>query len=153
MGSLDAWLAVVNVEAFVWRDGRYLMVVRGADEEIAPGTLTPPGGKVEPSLATDGVAQGVLEETLRREVLEETGLQVADAVYVESHAFPAAGAVVVDVVFLCRYASGEARAADAAEVAGLEWLTPEQIVGDVRCMAWTRDSLALVEEKRRGLGW
>ena len=40
---------VVNVEAFVCReaDGRYLMLQRGASEEIAPGTLVPPGGKLE----------------------------------------------------------------------------------------------------------
>ncbi len=66
-------LYIVNVEAFVYDNGRYLMIVRGLDEDIQPGTLTPPGGKVEDVVD----APDVLEATLRREVREETGVEVA----------------------------------------------------------------------------
>ncbi|MEX2373658.1 MAG: NUDIX domain-containing protein, partial [Dehalococcoidia bacterium] len=71
---MDGETFIVNIEAFVWHDGRYLMIVRGASEEIAPNTLTPPGGKVE---AADGEPD-ILEATLRREVREEAGVEVAD---------------------------------------------------------------------------
>ena len=38
---------VVNVEGAVEKEGRYLMIVRGADVAHAPGALSFPGGKVD----------------------------------------------------------------------------------------------------------
>jgi len=147
---MDADLYVVNVEAAVWREGRYLMVVRGAGEEIAPGTLTPPGGKVEGR----GAAQDVLEQTLRREVREETGVEVEDAMaYVESHAFEAAGVTVVDVVMLARYRAGRERVDDDGEVAAVEWLTLDEILSDERAMPWTRETMRRADARRLELGW
>lgn len=149
---------VVNVEAFVWDatpapGGRYLMMVRGAAEEIAPGALAPPGGKVE---ATGG-EQDIIEATLRREVREEVGVEVADPVYVESHAFEGhfdgRPSIVVDLVFLCRYASGEPRAQDPEEVVGIEWLTPDALRSDPRALPFTLASLERVEAVRRERGW
>lgn len=65
---------IVNVEAAIVRDGRYLMIVWGEEESHAPGTLSIPGGKVEDA----GLIGNVLEETLRREI----GL-----IYIESKPF------------------------------------------------------------------
>jgi 8-oxo-dGTP pyrophosphatase MutT (NUDIX family) len=141
---------VVNVEAFVWRasDGRYLMIQRGASEEIAPNTLVPPGGKVE----LDDPREDTLAATLRREVLEEAGVEVTDARLAESMVFEGSFAgqmlPILDLVFWCRYVSGEPRAIDPDEVAGLEWLSAEEIRADARTMPWTLTSLALVEAAR-----
>ncbi len=144
---------VVNVGAFVWHAGRYLMMVRGAGEEIAPGALTQPGGKME---AVPGT-QDAFEDTLVREVREEVGVEVADPAYVESHTFMGSfdgrEIPVVDVVFLCRYVSGEPRAEDDDEVAGIEWLTPEELRADPRVLPWTADSLRRAEKVRAALGW
>ena len=72
---------VVNVEGAVEKEGRYLMIVRGADVAHAPGALSFPGGKVE---AADG-PDDALESTLRREIREEVGVEVEDDMrYVES---------------------------------------------------------------------
>jgi ADP-ribose pyrophosphatase YjhB (NUDIX family) len=115
-----------------------------------PGTLTPPGGKVEG--ARDD--RDVLEGTLRREVREECGIEVADDVlYVESHAFEGAGEVILDIVMLCRYASGDPRPQDPDEIAGIEWLTYDEIMADQRAMAWTRESLRRVDLVRGERGW
>lgn len=141
---------VVNVEAFVWRgsDGRYLMLERGATEEIAPGTLTPPGGKLE----LDDPHEDTLARLLRREVLEEAGVEVADERLAESKVFeaPFGGHLlpILDLVFWCRWVSGEPRAVDAEEVAGLEWLSAAEILADPRAMPWTRASLAAAEAVR-----
>jgi 8-oxo-dGTP diphosphatase len=144
---------VVNVGAFIWHAGRYLMMVRGAGEEIAPGALTQPGGKIEVA----GFAQDVIEATLAREVREEVGVEIADAVYVESHTFDGTFAgetiPVLDLVFLCRYVSGDPRAEDPDEVAGIEWLTPEELHSDDRLQPWTAASLARAEAVRDRLGW
>lgn len=141
---------IVNVEAFVWResDGHYLMIERGASEEIAPGTLVPPGGKVE----LDDPREDTLAQTLRREVLEEAGVEVADERLARSNVFDGSfdGRIlpVLDLVFWCRWVSGEPRAMDPDEVAGLEWLSPDEIRRDPRTMEWTRASLELVEAAR-----
>ncbi len=149
---MNALLYVVNVEAVVWAAarGKYLMIVRGLTEEIAPGTLTPPGGKVE----VTGLVQDVLEQTLRREVREEVGVELKDGfAYVESHSFDAVAVTIVDIVFLARYESGEPHAEDDEEVAAIEWLTYDELMSDPRTMAWTRDFMRLAESRRQELGW
>ncbi len=72
----EAWY-IVNVEAVVHRKDRYLMVVRGAGESHAPGLLSLVGGKVEAA----GDAQQILEATLRREIREETGIEVCSRIH------------------------------------------------------------------------
>jgi 8-oxo-dGTP pyrophosphatase MutT (NUDIX family) len=147
---MEGRVYIVNVEAAVWHEGRYLMIVRGLTEELAPGTLTPPGGKVE----AGGAVENVLEETLRREVREETGVEVQDRfAYVESHSFDAGGETIVDIVFLARYGGGELGASDPEEIAGIEWLTYEALMSDERAMPWTRETMLLAETRRRELGW
>ncbi len=149
---MEAIWYIVNIEGIVVRpaDGRYLMVVRGAGESYMSGALSFPGGKVEGVKNEDNV----LEETLRREIREETGVEVADEmVYVESHSFVAEGDPVVDVVFLCRYQSGEATAADPDEVAAVRWMTAQEILDRPQTPPWTRQSIELAEKKRVEKGW
>jgi 8-oxo-dGTP diphosphatase len=140
---------IVNVEGAVTKDGRYLMVVRG-EEEYAPGGLNFPGGKVEGLENADDV----LEETLRREITEEVGLEVEDEMaYLRSSAFLAEGDPVVDVVFLCRWKSGTARTVDPAEVAAVRWMTADEAIGHPDTPPWARLSLELAEELRMARGW
>jgi 8-oxo-dGTP pyrophosphatase MutT (NUDIX family) len=144
-----AELYVVNVEGAVIKDDQYVMVVRG-EEEYAPGGLNFPGGKVERADTQDDV----LEETLRREIAEEVGLEVEEEmVYVRSSSFVAEGEPVVDVVFLCRWKSGEAIVADAAEVAAVHWMTAAEAIAHPETPPWTRLSLQIAEEKRLQRGW
>jgi 8-oxo-dGTP pyrophosphatase MutT (NUDIX family) len=87
--------------------------------------LTFPGGKVENADFMDNV----LEETLRREILEKVGVEVQeDMVYVESHSFVGDGEPVVDIVFLCHYLSGEAVPGDPDEVQSVHWMSFEEII-------------------------
>jgi 8-oxo-dGTP diphosphatase len=140
---------IVNVEGAVVRDVRYLMVIRGA-QEYTPGGLCFPGGKVEGA----GNAGDVLEATLRREIAEEAGLQVhAEMAYLRSSAFVAEGDPVVDVVFLCRWQSGEAVAADPAEVAAVLWMAADEAIAHPETPPWTRLALELAEKARLERGW
>jgi 8-oxo-dGTP diphosphatase len=147
-------LYIVNVEAAVYHEGRYLMIVRGMNEANAPGTLSFPGGKIEG--ARD--EPDVVEATLRREIREETGLAVGpELVYVQSKAFTGSdGKPIVDLLFICRYASGEpaiTAEAEGGEVAGLAWMTAEEILAHPKAPAWTRADLHSVEQMRQRLGW
>ena len=140
---------IVNVEGAIVKDGQYLMIVSGEDE-YAPGGLNFPGGKVEGA----GSADDILEETLRREIAEEVGLEVhAGMAYVRSSAFVAEGDLVVDVVFLCRYKAGTAVAADPGEVAAVRWMTANEALSHPETPPWTRQSLELAEKVRVQRGW
>ena len=142
---------VVNVEAAVLVRGRYLMIVRGAEESHAPGALSLPGGKVEGT----GSLDDVLEAALRREILEELGMEVhPDVEYVESKLFVADdGEPVVDVVFLCRHTGGRPTASDAGEVAAVLYMSAEEVLASPRTLPWTRRSIELAEKKREARGW
>ena len=140
---------IVNVEGAIFKDGQYLMIVRG-EEEYAPGGLNLPGGKVEGGSNGDDV----LEETLRREIAEEVGLEIHDEMaYVRSSAFIAEGDPVVDVVFLCRYKSGTATAADPDEVAAVRWMALAEAIAHPETPPCARLSLELAEKVRLEKGW
>lgn len=138
---------VVNVEAVVHRDDRYLMIVR-ADEDFGAGWLCFPGGTVDQGDPEDDV----LERTARREVLEEVGLDVPGPwSYVESHSFDANGTVVLDVVYMAPSEQGEPQAISAEEVTSVHWMTAAEIDAHPDTQPWTKRTLALAQERQSGL--
>jgi 8-oxo-dGTP diphosphatase len=147
---VDLGLVLINVEAAVYHDGRYLVIVRGDEEDHAAGMLAFPGGKLDFSVSAD-----VVERTAAREVEEETGVMVDEIIYVESHSFiaPNDGTPVVDFVYICRYVSGTPTISDPGEVAVLRWMTVDEILADPASPPWMAPSLTLVERKRQALGW
>ena len=141
---------IVNVEGAVVKDGRYLMIIRGEGEEHAAGVLAFPGGKVEDNER----ASNVLEETVRRELREEVDVEVGDEmVYVDSGSFVEGDDPVVDVVFLCRYLSGEPRACDPEEVASVQWMTQSEILAHPKSPPWMAPIINRVEQVRVERGW
>lgn len=142
-------LVLINVEAAVYHDGRYLLIVRGDEEDHAAGMLAFPCGKLDYTETAD-----LLELTAAREVLEETGVVVEQTEYVETHSFTVPdGTKVVDIVFLCRDVSETPTITDPGEVAALRWMTAEEALGDSACPPWMQPSLEMVERKRQALGW
>jgi 8-oxo-dGTP pyrophosphatase MutT (NUDIX family) len=136
---------VVNVEGAIERDGRYLMIVRGLEESHAPGALSFPGGKVEP---TDE-PENALESTLLREISEEVGVEIRKKMtYVESRLFDMDdGSKVLNVLFLCHIEAGTPFVG-SEEVQSVRWMTPEEILRDRP--PWFKDStMQGVEEARR----
>jgi 2-amino-4-hydroxy-6-hydroxymethyldihydropteridine diphosphokinase len=148
--SADNVLYIVNIEGAIWHDGRYLALVRGAAEEHAAGLIGFVGGKVE---GTTEPGTNVFEETLRREIREEVGLEVSDITYATSRMFAAGGVTVINVVMLCRYESGEIVISDPGEVAEALWLTPAEIRDHPRVPPWITDYLQIVDGVRATLGW
>jgi 8-oxo-dGTP diphosphatase len=121
---VDEHAYIVNVEAAVAREGEYLVVERAADEEHAAGRLAFPGGKVEQSPGSGDT----IEETARREVAEETGVEVADVAYVRSRTVAIdPDTPVLNIVTRCEYESGQAVAREPAEVAAVNWLSAGEI--------------------------
>jgi len=111
---------VVGVGGVVVRDGRVLLIRRG--KQPLYGRWVVPGGTVELGES--------LGQALVREMREETGLEVEpiELITVFDRIHRDGARVVyhyVIVDYLCRWRSGEARAAsDALDVA---WATPEEL--------------------------
>ena len=120
----------------VHRDGAWLLGVRALGVSYAPGRLGLVGGHVE----ANAPAARVLEETARREVAEEVGLDLADVplTYLESEYFVTDGGErQVTVTFLAPVPLGqEPRVADPAELTEVGWWTADQAAADPRCPEW-----------------
>ena len=118
----------------------YLFIVRGEEEEHAPGTLGFPGGTLE---AEPGES-GVLAATAVREVREEVGVEIENVEAVTSTTFELdTGRPCLNVVVVARYAGGEAHVADPDEVGDVAWRTPESVLADEATPPWTTE---LVED-------
>lgn len=97
-------LHVVFVEAWIKKGDRYLLARRSSQDEQAAGKWAVPGGKIEMELECD-----IVENTLKREVQEETGIKVRDIRFFASRSFiRASGHHVVALSFVAKYESGEA---------------------------------------------
>ena len=123
------------------------MITRGAAVAHASGVLAFPGGKVE----AEDEPENVLESTVRREVFEETGIEVsAEIEYVRSKAFNLTdGTPVVDVLFVGHYESGEPRIADPGEVEVINWMTADEILVHERTPPWLIEQVDAVTRHHR----
>jgi 8-oxo-dGTP pyrophosphatase MutT (NUDIX family) len=139
----------VTACVLLYRGDEWLLSVRASGVAYAPGRVGLIGGHLEP-------ADGNLETTARRELAEETGIELGDAPlhYLESELFDASGEPQVSVTFVA------AAPPDAApgvrqpeELAELGWWTQAALDADPRCPEWlaplTRRAAALREASSR----
>ena len=138
---------IVNVEAAIKRDQKWLIIQRGLKEEHAAGTLSLVGGKVD----QDGFIQDVLEETLKREVEEEIGVTLTNSLqYVHSTSFITADDIhVVDIVFRCEIEAGEPYRKSPDEIENIDWLTAEEIMNHPDSPPWLKESIKRAEQITR----
>lgn len=133
----------VNVEGAIYKDGKWLMIQRSKKEPHASGTISFPGGTVEDKTNM----QNALEENLKREITEEVGIEIENNMeYVESKIFIADdGQKVLNIVFLCKYKSGEAKV-KSDEVANIFWLTTDEIMTHFNTPLWIKKSIKLADK-------
>ncbi|MDG4537070.1 NUDIX domain-containing protein [Streptomyces sp. AV19] len=128
----------INVDVALHRGDKWLLIVRGLNEEHAAGRLSLVGGTVDTETPGGG---DVLLDTARREVLEEIGIDLTgvDLAYAESVFFVTdTGSPVVNVVLAAELPDGaEPRIASPEEVAGLRWETLPALEADASCPPWT----------------
>lgn len=134
---------VVNVEGAIRENDRWIMIERSNKEEHAGGLLSLVGGKVE----TIDHSSNVLENTLRREIFEEIGIQIKRKMkYIRSTSFVTeSGINVVDIVFLCEHESGKAFAKCPDEIENVCWLTTEEILGHSLSPIFLKESIQAAE--------
>ena len=143
-------LYIVNVEAAIYFEDKWLIIKRSDLEEHAPGELSLVGGKVENVLNQDDV----LEETLTREIKEEVGVEIYDQPkYIESKVFTPVGCKpIVDIVFMCKYKSGEPKCLSRNEVSDVFWLTAKAIFDNDKAPVYLKDSIRKAEKMRLNMG-
>lgn len=130
---------VINTEAAIYKNGKWLVGVRSKKESEAPGLLSFIGGTVDES---DTLTVDTLEQALIREVKEEVGVVVEILDFVNDTSFISKkGNNVLNVVFLCRITFGEPKISDTNEFEELIWLTTQEILKYPKVPKWLCDSL------------
>jgi 8-oxo-dGTP pyrophosphatase MutT (NUDIX family) len=136
---------IVNVEAAIFKEKKWLMIKRSEKEEYAGGTISFVGGKVD--VTKEEV--NVLEKTLRREIWEEVGVEIEEQMtYVKSSLFIANDEPVVDIIFLCQYKKGTPHCKSPDEVAMIYWMTTEEIINHPNTPPWLTQNIKIAEKTR-----
>lgn len=140
---------IVNVEAAIYNENKWLIIERSKKEAHAAGLLSLVGGKAE----LEGNTNDILERTLKREVREEVGVSLENNLqYVNSTSFVTdAGEHVVDVVFMCAHESGEAKVKSPDEVESVHWMTPEEVYEHPNAPEYLKASIRRAEELKTKL--
>lgn len=121
----------VAATAIIHRDGKYLIVKRSPDKTVFAGRWCVPGGGLEmedyintPKTTPDAWYYAV-ENSLKREIKEEAGLEVEkpkyllDLVLIRSDGIP-----VVTLSYYCNWKSGEVKLNE--ENTGYKWVSFEE---------------------------
>ena len=114
----------VLVNGVVFKDNEVLISRRSPDEKHEPGRWTIPGGKVDES---EEIVFNILEKTLKREIKEETGVEVKKdfQLVTNNNFYRSTGQHVVAIVFKCKWESGEPKPLD--DTVECEWATKEEV--------------------------
>jgi 8-oxo-dGTP diphosphatase len=118
----DITTHVVAVMGIVKNGDKYLLAQRSLNDPQAGGQWSFPGGKVDME-----VGDGIIEETLKREIMEEIGIEIEDKIdFICDDGFVrVSGHHVVMMTFLCFYKSGKAKPLEGQEQ--IKWLTIDEI--------------------------
>jgi len=113
----DKELHRIASTAIIHKDGKYLLLKRSPDKKAFPGKWTVPGGGLEvddyinsPESTAAGQWYFALEKSLRREIQEETSLEVDKLKYLLDLTFIRSDNIPVLVLsYYCNYKSGEVK--------------------------------------------
>ena len=107
-------LHYVVATGIIIKDGKYLITKRAPTEKAFPNKWTVPGGKLEVDdyinkpKDTSAHWYNILENLLRREIMEETGLEIKNLKYLTSLTFIRPDGIPTLIISLYSdYASGE----------------------------------------------
>lgn len=142
---MDKYKFIVNVEGCIIYDKKILMILRGNKESHAPNVLSFPGGKVE----TKDSDNSTLENSLRREIFEEVGLELPnDFEYLESKKFiTKKGNKILDIIFVYQLKTLIDFKFNKEEVSDCMWMSADEILNDNRSPEWMKQSMKLVKQK------
>lgn len=121
---------LVAVTGIVVKDNKYLITKRASHKKAFPDMWTVPGGNLEVNdyfnepKDTSHHWYNVIEKVLRREIKEETGLEVKDIRYLTSITFLKNEEPVLILSLFANYAGGEIQLNE--ESSDFAWVTLEE---------------------------
>jgi 8-oxo-dGTP pyrophosphatase MutT (NUDIX family) len=122
----------VSVTGIIRKDYKFLICKRSEKEKAFPGKWCVPGGKIEhgdfvnTKKDTDSHWLDIFEKVLRKEVKEETNLEIKNIGYVSSLVFIRPnGCSTIIVSLFADYASGDIRLEDE-ELVDYAWVSLEE---------------------------
>lgn len=140
----DRTLYEVNVCVLLHRAGRWLLSIRAPGVAYAAGTIGLIGGHVEPV-----VGPGVFEATARRELAEETGLDLTrvDLYYLASELYlGSAGQPVLTVTYVGTLPDGARPVVTAPEeLSAVGWWSLAELGSAKSCAPWVPSLVADAE--------
>ncbi len=155
MNATNQYLHEVVITAIIVKDGKYLITRRSPNKKRFPGMWTVPGGKMETSdylqlpKDTEHYWYNVLEQTLRREVKEEVGIEIENIEYVTSLAtIHADGSPSLVISCMADYVAGEI-ILQTEESDQFAWVSLEE-AKNYQLIDGIYDELAMVDNKRQG---
>ncbi|MFD1018352.1 NUDIX hydrolase [Thalassobacillus hwangdonensis] len=138
------YLYIVNVEAAIYYEGKFLIIKRSEKEEHAWGLYSLVGGKID----YDEDTSLIMKENLIREVEEEIGIRLDDQLeYIHSTAFKVEDTQVLNVVFLSLSFEGTPFIKSPDEVSEIKWLSNEEIQHSTEIPSWTKQSVQLAAKQ------
>jgi len=150
------YLHEVVITAIIVKDDKYLITRRSLTKKRFPGKWTVPGGKMETSdylklsKDTEFYWYNVLERTLKREVKEEVGLEIAKVEYVTSLArVHEDGSPSLVISCMADYVSGDVKP-QPEETDQFVWVSLEE-AKKYDLLDGIYDELEMVENKRKGI--
>lgn len=127
----DKELHRISSTAIIYKDGMYLLLKRSLDKKAFPGKWTVPGGGLEvgdyvnTKKTTNDHWYFAIEKSLRREIKEESDLEVGEIKYLLDIAFIRPdGVPVIILSFYCPYKSGDVKLDD--DSIDYAWVTYEE---------------------------
>lgn len=134
---MDKELHRISITGIIYNDeGKYLVTKRSLEKKAFPGRWTVPGGGIntddytstEPT-TSEGQWYSVVEKTLRREILEEVGVEIERPEYLLDLTFIRPDNVPVLVLsYMCKYASGDVVIDnDGGDTIDFAWATLEEL--------------------------
>ena len=125
----EAVLRIAVTAIVINSEGKVLITKRSKDKKRWPGRWTVPGGTLDendynhrPADTSAGQWYGVIEDCLRREVEEETGLRIRNIKYECSLVFP--GTLVLS--FSCNVLGSEEVKLQESECEAFAWVTKKE---------------------------
>ncbi|UCD03552.1 MAG: NUDIX domain-containing protein [Candidatus Woesearchaeota archaeon] len=144
----------VVATAIVIKYNKYLVIKRAPHEKVRPNYWTVPGGKIEKSDYINRKVDigvhwyNIIEDVLRREVLEETGLKIKNIRYLTSLVFVRPDNIPTIVLSMyADYESGEIKLdKDHTDYA---WVTLEE-AKDYKLIEGIYEEIEMLDRKLKG---
>lgn len=117
--------------------GKYLILLKSDSEDINPNTFDFPGGRIK--------FGEKLEEAVKRESMEETGLNVVPMQVFNAWTFVKEDKdfQLTGIDFFCLTEKEEVNLSE--EHSDFEWKTANEIIGDEKYPSWLRKTIEVVD--------